>query len=346
MITGHTGFKGSWLWQWLVMFGVEVVGIALPPDAEPNLFHLAGIGDSAGSHLSDIRERKKLHVLLNAVQPEIVFHMAAQSLVRRSYREPAETFETNVLGTAYVLDAIRFAPSVRCALIVTSDKCYQPRPGLDAYLEEDPLGGYDPYSASKACAEIVVECWRRSFPNPATPRGIASLRAGNVIGGGDWAQDRLIPDCVRAFQQGKAVEIRNPNAVRPWQHVLDALAGYLLLAERLYGDPAGFGQAWNFGPDPSGSKTVLSVVEHFAAHWGDNPEWRIAEGLTLSEEPVLAIDASKARTQLGWRSVLNLDDSLGWTAEWYRKQEAGENASKLCTEQICRFLERARSIAV
>jgi len=344
LITGHTGFKGSWLWQWLEMLGADLAGFSLPPDTEPNLFHLAGLQDDRRSRFGDVRDRLKLHALVTEAQPEIVFHMAAQSLVRRSYREPVETFETNVLGTAYLLDAIQFAPSVRCALIVTSDKCYQPNSTPTPHLEEDRLGGRDPYSASKACAEIVVECWRRSFPMAGSPRGIASVRAGNVIGGGDWAPDRLVPDCIRAFQDSRTVEIRNPGAVRPWQHVLDALAGYVMLAERLYCDPVGFGQAWNFGPDPAVSETVLSVVRQFAAHWGDAARWRIAEGVTAPEEPALSIDAAKACRCLGWRPVLGLDDALVWTVEWYRRQASGENAAKLCVEQIGRFLERCGSV--
>jgi len=344
LITGHTGFKGSWLWQWLGMLGADLAGFALPPDTEPSLFRLAGLQDDARSHFGDIRDRLKLHALVSEAEPEIVFHMAAQSLVQRSYREPAATFETNVMGTAYVLDAIRGAPSVRSAVIVTSDKCYQPGSTPVPYREEDRLGGRDPYSASKACAEILVECWRSSFLSPGSSPGIASARAGNVIGGGDFAPSRLIPDCIRAFQQGAPVELRNPNAVRPWQHILDALAGYLLLAEQLYCDPAEFGQAWNFGPDlAAGNRTVLSVVRQFAAHWGDAGGWKIANGVTVPEEPVLSIDSTKARKYLGWRPVLGLDDSLAWTVEWYRRQAEGASSPELCAEQIIRFLECSRS---
>jgi len=347
LITGHTGFKGSWLWQWLGMLGADLAGYALPPDTEPSLFQLAGLQDDARSRFGDIRDRLKLQALVSDAEPEIVFHMAAQSLVQRSYREPAATFETNVMGTAYVLDAIRSAPSVRSALIVTSDKCYQPGATPVNHREEDRLGGRDPYSASKACAEILVECWRSSFLIPGSSPGIASVRAGNVIGGGDFAPDRLIPDCIRAFQRGLLVELRNPDAIRPWQHVLDALAGYLALAERLFHDPAEFGQAWNFGPDPAaGNRTVLSVVQQFAAHWGNNAGWRIAESTSAPEEPLLSIDAAKARRYLGWRPLLGPDDCLAWTVEWYRRQAEGDSSSELCAEQIERFLKCARSAPV
>jgi CDP-glucose 4,6-dehydratase len=343
LITGHTGFKGSWLWQWLGILGADVTGLALSPDTEPNLFHLARLQHDARSSFGDIRERSQLQAVLSEAKPEIVFHLAAQPLVRRSYREPIATFETNVMGTAHVLDAIYAAPSIRCAVVVTSDKCYRPSTTPAPYREGDALGGNDPYSASKACAEILVECWRRSFLTPASGKGIASVRAGNVIGGGDWSADRLIPDCVRAFQHGRTVEIRNPDAIRPWQHVLDALAGYVMLAERLYCNPVEFGQAWNFGPDPSECETVMAVVRQLASHWGEAARWSIAEGETAPEDPVLMIDAAKARELLQWRPVLDLDDSLAWTAEWYRRQANGESASQLCAEQIGRF-ERARSM--
>ena len=345
LITGHTGFKGAWLCEWLNMLGAEVTGIALPPDSEPSLFELADLGSCVRSRFQDIRDRQTLCALVAEAEPEIVIHLAAQALVRRGYQEPAETLETNVMGTAHVLDAVRFVSSVRCALIVTSDKCYQLDPAQEPCREGDRLGGRDPYSASKACAEIVTECWRRSFLNRDSSPGVASARAGNVIGGGDWSADRLIPDCVRAFRQGRSVEIRNPGAVRPWQHVLDALGGYLVLAERLRGDREQFGRAWNFGPDPAANRAVIEVVRQFAANWKGAADWKIVEYAAFREAPVLLLDASRARRHLGWCPVLGPDDSVDWAAEWYIRQGEGENASKLCAEQIERFHKRARGVA-
>jgi CDP-glucose 4,6-dehydratase len=345
LITGHTGFKGAWLYQWLNMLGADVTGIALPPDTQPSLFELADLGSSMRSHFQDIRDGQVVCAMIAEAEPEIVIHLAAQALVRRGYEQPLQTLETNVLGTAHVLEAVRYVSSVRCVLIVTSDKCYRLDPGQDPCVEGDRLGGRDPYSASKACAEIVAECWRRSFLNHDSLPGIASARAGNVIGGGDWSADRLIPDCVRAFRQGRSVEIRNPGAVRPWQHVLDALGGYLVLAERLHGNREQFGQAWNFGPDPAGRRAVIDVVRQFAANWNRAADWKIVESAAFPEAPVLLLDASRACRHLGWCPVLGTGDSLDWTAEWYIRQGEGENATKLCAEQIERFHERARGLA-
>lgn len=342
LITGHTGFKGAWLWQWLDLLGADLFGYALPPDTEPNLFRLAGIGEAAHAQFGDIRQPQKIQALLSDVKPEIVFHLAAQSLVRNSYRDPIGTFETNVLGTAYLLDAIRVTSSVRCAVIITSDKCYRPGDSPIPHREDDPLGGYDPYSASKASAEIAVESWRRSFFSSAASPGIASVRAGNVIGGGDWNPDRLIPDCVRAFQEGYAVTLRNPSARRPWQHILDALAGYITLAERLYCEPQRFSEAWNFGPAPEETASVLDVVQSFTTHW--DGRWIQADSAGPAEAPVLSIDSSKARDRLSWRPWLNLQQAIAWTAEWYQRFAAGASASELCLEQIQRFEARGGSM--
>jgi CDP-glucose 4,6-dehydratase len=337
LITGHTGFKGAWLWQWLKMLGAQVSGFALPPDTEPNLFCLANIQSDVQSRFGDVRDSREIHALLQNCRPDVVFHLAAQPLVRRSYEDPITTIETNVLGTTYLLDAIRFAPTVRCALIVTSDKVYRAA-SADPHRECDELGGQDPYSASKACAEIVIEAWRKSFfAASGSGTGIASARAGNVIGGGDWSADRLIPDCVRAFQKaGVPVTIRNAAAIRPWQHVLDALCGYLTLAERLFQDPPRFSEAWNFGPAQDQSRTVLSVVRQLAEQWGGGC-WILAEDASLPERSALCIDSSKARERLGWVPRLSLEDSIAWTVEWYQKQLQGESAANLCVEQIRRF---------
>lgn len=342
LITGHTGFKGAWLWQWLDMLGAELFGYALVPATDPSLFSLAGINESAGSGFGDIRSPAKIRDLLRDVRPEVIFHLAAQSLVRTSYEEPLATFETNVLGTAYLLDAIRVTPSVRCAVIVTSDKCYRLDGSLQAHHENNALGGHDPYSASKACAEIAVESWRRSFFSSASSPGIASVRAGNVIGGGDWNRDRLIPDCVRAFAERRAVILRHPEAIRPWQHILDALAGYIRLAERLYCDTAQYSQAWNFGPETVEPVAVRDLVEKLAVYW--NGRW-VAESEGPPESPALHIDSSKARQRLSWYPKLDLQESVAWTAEWYRRAAAGESASRLCIEQIQRFGVHDRSLS-
>lgn len=342
LITGHTGFKGAWLWQWLASLGAEVAGFSLPPDTEPSLACLAGIADHPGSRIGDIRDRAALAAVFRDTAPAIVFHFAAQSLVRRSYRDPLGTFETNVLGTAYVLQSIAETPSVRAAVVATSDKCYRPASGRRPHTEEDPLGGPDPYSASKACAEIVVECWRRLGANAGSPAGVASVRAGNVIGGGDWAPDRLIPDCLCAWERGEPAAIRNPESVRPWQHVLDALSGYILLAERLWEDPPAFAEAWNFGPDESRQWTVRAVVDRLAAEWGSAAEWLEAAGAGAPEQPALAIDSTKARNRLGWRPSLTLDEALAWTVAWSRGRLSGEIAPALCASQIEQWMSRSR----
>ncbi len=340
LITGHTGFKGAWLWQWLSILGADLYGFAMAPDTDPSLFAHAGLRDCPGSRIGDIRDRSAMAEALRAAAPEVVLHLAAQSLVRRSYRDPIGTLETNTLGTAYLLDAITHTPSVRCAVIATSDKCY--RPGPDAHAEDDALGGVDPYSASKACAEIVVDCWRSLAQLAGSAVGIASVRAGNVIGGGDWAPDRLIPDCFRAWERGESVPVRNPEAIRPWQHVLDALSGYLILAERLFDQPASFAEAWNFGPAGPQQETVRAVVDRLAAAWGPGAEWRAAPDSNAPEQPALAIDSAKARGRLRWRPALPLNDAVAWTAEWHRRLLAGESAVSLCASQIAAWMARAQ----
>jgi CDP-glucose 4,6-dehydratase len=338
LITGHTGFKGAWLWLMLESLGAEVFGIALPPHTNPSLFELAGLANAPRSQFVDIREEKAVRDSIMAAQPEVVFHMAAQALVLRSYSEPVATFAVNVLGTAHVLNAIRSTPSVHAGIIVTSDKCYRNREAPGGHSETDELGGRDPYSASKACAELVVESWRRSFfASPGVECGIASARGGNTIGGGDWAQDRLIPDCVRAFSTRQTLEVRNPSAVRPWQHVLDLLTGYLALAERLYVDPKHYSEAWNFGPSEAPDTSVAELVGYFAERWGSGANWGIANGDHPPEASALRINASKANHQLGWRCSLSLKSALDWTADWYARFAGGENPRKLSLEQIARF---------
>lgn len=339
LLTGHTGFKGSWLWQWLKVLGARPFGIALEPNTEPSLCRLCGIGHSPDSVLGNIIEAAAVADLLRRVQPEIVFHLAAQSLVRRSYEEPVETYATNVMGTIHVLEGVRRTPSVRGVVVVTSDKCYENREWPWAYRETEAMGGYDPYSSSKGCTELVTSAWRRSFFAQAGAAAIASVRAGNVIGGGDWAADRLVPDCMRAFTAGRAVPIRSPRAVRPWQHVLEPLAGYLLIAEALLREPLAFADAWNFGPADEDTRPVGWVVSRLAQHWGDGAAWTNDQREHVHEAGVLRVDAAKARDRLGWRPRLPLDRALAWTAEWYRSVASGADAAALCLRQISEYTD-------
>jgi CDP-glucose 4,6-dehydratase len=336
-ITGLTGFKGAWLGLWLAELGASVTGYALQPPSEPNLHDLASVGDLVRSLRGDIRDRRSLGDALSKAQPEIVFHFAAQSLVRESIRSPLETYEVNVLGTAYVLEAIRTCPSVRAAVVATSDKCYENRETAAAFRESDPLGGRDPYSSSKACAELVTAAYRDSFfAKPGCAR-IASVRAGNVIGGGDWAADRLVPDIVRALTQDRPLEIRNPAAVRPWQHVLDPLAGYMLLAERLWEGRVEMAAAWNFGPDTVAMRPVGWVVEQVAARWGKRANWKRDTRENPHEAITLLLDSGKARSQLGWLPKLGLEDAIEWTVDWYRACATGEDPRALTLQQLRRY---------
>lgn len=316
LVTGHTGFKGSWLVLWLRSLGADATGLALDPDTEPSHWALLGFDDFA-DHRADLRDAAAVRGVLAAEQPEIVFHLAAQPLVRRSYRDPVATFATNVTGLVNLLEAVRDCPSVRVIVNVTTDKVYADRDAPAGYLEADPLGGHDPYSSSKACAEIVTDCYRKSFyATTAAPVRIATARAGNVIGGGDWAQDRLVPDLVRAATSRSPLRIRNPAAIRPWQHVLEPLAGYLRLGQALWDDPATAG-AWNFGPGDAGEISVQSVAGKLGAGW---PALRIEHDATPHphEAGTLRLNCAKARVRLGWHPVWSLDTALARTAAWYR----------------------------
>ena len=341
LVTGHTGFKGSWLCHWLVGLGASVTGLALAPDTEPSLFAQSRLGERLTSRLGDIRDLAATRRVIAEADPEIVLHLAAQALVRRSYADPVGTFATNVLGTAHLLEASRTLDAVRVIVSVTSDKCYLGRAGAAPYRETDPLGGGDPYSGSKAGAELVTAAYRQAYCAPRTPPiALASARAGNVIGGGDWAADRLLPDCVRAFVAGRPVALRHPDAVRPWQHVLEPLAGYLLLAERLWRDP-GFAEAWNFGPADVDARPVSAVVERAARRWGAARGWTPQAGEHPPEAAELRLDSTKARTRLGWQPRLPLDLALDWTIEWYRRAQAGEPAPGLVEAQIAAYEARA-----
>jgi CDP-glucose 4,6-dehydratase len=338
LVTGHTGFKGAWLSLWLARLGAVPLGLSLAAHDEPAPADRSFLDGIAEGVACDIRDAKATAAAIHALAPDIVLHLAAQALVRRSYLEPHATFETNVMGTLNVLAAIRAQPSVRAAVIVTSDKCYENREWSWPYREIDQLGGHDPYSASKACAELLTASWRRSFAgdNGAGP-AIATARAGNVIGGGDWAPGRLIPDCIRAFGKGEPVIIRNPAATRPWQHVLDALSGYLLLAERLWTDGNAFAEAWNFGPETGDAQPVSAVLDQITKLWGDGADWHRDDAAQPHEAGRLAVDASKARHHLGWRARLDLDAALTLTIDWYRRQAEGADEAALIAGDIASY---------
>ncbi len=344
-LTGHTGFKGSWLALWLRLLEAEPVGYALSPPTTPNLFELTALADDVPSILADVRDIEPLSAALRKHQPEVVIHLAAQSLVRQSYQAPIETFQTNVLGTANLLESVRRTPEVRAVVVVTSDKCYENRGWDRGYREEDPLGGYDPYSASKACAEMVTGAYCRSFFNPDRYAehgvAVASARAGNVIGGGDWSADRLVPDVFRSILSEEPVQIRNPAATRPWQHVLDPLAGYLTLAEALYDEGSSFSRAWNFGPEKADVRPVTEVVEEVLSLWGSDVGWATDTAAHPHEARSLRLDATKARQKLGWRPRLDLAAALTWTVEWMRYWHRGESARETTGEQIHRYMAMA-----
>lgn len=358
LVTGHTGFKGSWLCLLLHNLGAEICGYALTPPTEPSLFNLARIDEFIEHNVADIRDYEKLTVVMSDFKPEIVIHMAAQPLVRESYVKPLETYEINVMGTANLLEAVRHCSSVRSVVVVTTDKCYQNNEWAWGYREGDRLGGFDPYSNSKACAELVVSAYRQSFfqatsNNSNSSSSIATARAGNVIGGGDWAKDRLIPDILRAIEAGEPVRIRNPYAIRPWEHVLEPLAGYLLLAENLYNHGDKFAEAWNFGPGDEDAKPVEWIVERMCRLWNDSSSSKDAESpgavtasyhIDSGEHPheahYLKLDCSKARQDLGWYPCWNLAGALEKIIEWHRAYIKGRNVREICFGQIEEFLSK------
>ena len=352
-VTGHTGFKGSWLCLLLEELGARVSGYALPPPTDPSLFDAAGLGGTVNSAIGDVRDYDALLAAMRAAAPEVVFHLAAQPLVRYSYAHPIETYATNVMGTVHVLEAARALGSVRAIVAVTSDKCYENREWVYPYRETDPMGGHDPYSSSKGCSELVIAAYRASYFPPARlaehGTAVASVRAGNVIGGGDWALDRLIPDIVRAFEAGESPSIRSPGSVRPWQHVLEALAGYLDIAERLLAGEARFADAWNFGPAEEDTQPVAAIVNRTAQAWGAESRWRDWRGDIPHEAGLLKLDCSKARAELGWRPTLTLDGAIESIVAWHKAVAAGEPAREVTLRQIRDFLalraEKARKAA-
>ncbi len=327
-LTGHTGFKGGWLALWLAKLGANVRGYALDPNTEPNLFTIANIAGVLEDIRGDIRDASKLEPALRDFKPDVVFHLAAQPLVRLSYEDPIGTYETNVLGTARVLDAVRRTPSVRAVVSVTTDKCYENKESLTPYRETDPLGGYDPYSSSKACAEIVSAAYRQSYFHPSKLAehnvALATARAGNVLGGGDWSLDRLLPDLIRGFQSGEPVRIRHPHAIRPWQHVLEPLHGYLRLAEQLLTHHPKFATAYNFGPDEDDAQPVAWIADTMKTLWGGNASWILDQNPSVHEATYLRLDAGKAHADLGWAPHLRLETALEWLVDWYKAAQSSD----------------------
>ncbi|HMK61224.1 MAG TPA: CDP-glucose 4,6-dehydratase [Dissulfurispiraceae bacterium] len=338
LVTGHTGFKGGWLTMWLVECGSHVVGYALNPEIEPSLFRLCRLQEKVISYIDDIQHIGKLKEIFVEHRPEIVFHLAAQPLVRLSYRDPVETFSTNVMGTVNVLEACRETLSVKAIVNITSDKCYENREWEWSYRENDLLGGYDPYSSSKACAEIVTSAYRESFFR-SKGVGIASVRAGNVIGGGDWARHRLVPDCLKALEEKKKILIRNPSSVRPWQHVLEPLRGYLMLAASLYKEPEKYSGPWNFGPEIYSGISVREIVENIINEWKEGDWEHIPSERVLHEAGMLKLDSTKAFTLLGWRPKWNIQTAVGKTIEWHKKYLSGANMYEICCNQIREYIE-------
>jgi CDP-glucose 4,6-dehydratase len=336
LLTGHTGFKGSWLALWLREMGAEVTGLALTPDADPCHWNLLQLPIT--DHRIDVRDAAAVRHVVEASRPEIVFHLAAQPLVRRSYRDPLETWSTNVMGTANVLEASRHVPETRAIVVVTTDKCYENREWPWGYRENDRLGGHDPYSASKAATELVAASFRSAFFASHAGPLLATARAGNVIGGGDWSEDRLIPDLVRATVRREPLEVRSPKATRPWQHVLESLSGYLLLGQRLLASENAAADAWNFGPEPEGNRSVLEVLNRFAQHWPE-ARWQLTASPQPHESTLLYLDSAKARSLLDWKPVWNIDNALYYTAQWYRQWSTTRQV--VSREQLTAFISAA-----
>lgn len=344
LLTGHTGFKGSWLSLWLQCLDVDLLGYALPPPTSPNLYEVAQVSSGMTSIEGDVTDYNHLRQVIADFHPDIVIHMAAQSVVSTSYVDPVTNYNTNVMGTVYLFEAIRQVGGVKAVVNVTSDKCYENREWVWGYRENEPLGGYDPYSSSKACAELVSSAYRNSFFNSDHYEehgvAIATARAGNVIAGGDWTADGLISDVLSSLRQQQRVVIRNPKAIRPWQHVLDALNGYLILAERLYEKGPAFAEAWNFGPYDSSIKPVGWIVEQLLSRWGGEATWEHQSLNQFHESNALSLDSSKARFKLRWKPKLSLDDALAQIVSWNKAYQAGDDMNRVTKEEIHRFFER------
>jgi CDP-glucose 4,6-dehydratase len=339
-ITGHTGFKGSWLSLWLQKMGSIVKGYALEPNTKPNLFTEARVGAKMTSEIGDITNLQQITESMVHFNPEVLFHMAAQPLVRRSYVDPVLTFSTNVMGTVNVLEAARKCSNLKAIVSVTTDKCYENKEWVWGYRENEPMGGDDPYSSSKSCSELVIKAYRKSFFNGAGLPYLASVRAGNVIGGGDWSEDRLIPDIIRAFEKGECVKIRNPDAVRPWQHVLEPLSGYLILAQNLHRHGVKFAEGWNFGPNEEGCKPVNWILEKMVANWGNGVFWQTDRNKHPHEANYLKLDCSKAAVYLNWEPKWNLGVTLEKTVQWYKQFNLGKNMQEECLFEIEEYQEK------
>jgi CDP-glucose 4,6-dehydratase len=340
-VTGHTGFKGSWLSLWLQQLGANLTGFALAPPTNPSLFEVAQVVQGMTSIIGDIRDGQALSRAMKEARPDVVIHMAAQPLVRYSYANPVETYSTNVMGTVHLLEAVRAVDTVRSVVVVTSDKCYENQEWVWGYRENEPMGGYDPYSNSKGCSELVVSAYRSSYFNPTDYEthgvALASARAGNVIGGGDWAEDRLIPDMLRAIEAGRPVVIRSPHAIRPWQHVLEPLMGYLLLAEKLGGQGPEFSEGWNFGANDDDAKPVEWIVNKMTAQWGDGATWQLDGHQHLHEAHYLKLDCSKAKSRLGWQPRWNIEEAIHQIITWYRSYLSDENMREFTLKQIRKY---------
>lgn len=340
LVTGHTGFKGSWLSIWLKELGAEVIGYSLEPYTEKDNFVLSHLSEKIVDIRGDIRERKHLREIFDKYQPEIVFHLAAQPLVRLSYDIPVETYETNLMGTINILEEIKNCENTKIGIMITTDKCYENKEQIWGYRENEAFGGYDPYSSSKGACEIVIQSWRNSFFNPKDyekhGKSIASVRAGNVIGGGDWAKDRIVPDCIRALEEDRDIEIRSPKSIRPWEHVLEPLSGYLLLGQRMMEDPIKYCEGWNFGPNLDAIVNVWEVAEKIVKNYGKGNLKDTSDPNALHEAKLLLLDITKSRFELGWKPTLIIDESIELTTEWY-KRYINEDVYQLCVEQINKF---------
>lgn len=342
-VTGHTGFKGSWMALLLQSMNSIVKGYALEPPTTPALFEEARVSENMESEIGDIRDQSLLKKSMIGFNPDIVIHMAAQPLVRLSYAEPIETYMTNVMGTAHVMEAARSCPNLRALVVITTDKCYENKEWLWGYREDEPMGGYDPYSSSKGCAELVVSAYRRSFFNENDSAFVATARAGNVVGGGDWAMDRLIPDAIRAFDAGEKVIIRNPGAVRPWQHVLEPVSGYLVLAEALYSKGKQFAEAWNFGPRDEDCKSVQWILDELCRLWGQNASWEHTDEANPHEARLLKLDCSKAAALLNWYPKWNIEQTLAQIVAWYEARRSKSDMQDHCFQEIKSYLSENRN---
>lgn len=346
LVTGHTGFKGSWLSVWLQNMGANLIGYSLPPPTTPSLFSIACLDKGMTSVIGDVRDFTQLQSVIAEHRPEIIFHMAAQSLVRHSYDNPVETYATNVMGTVHLLEAVRQVGCVKAIVNITSDKCYENQEWPWGYRENEPMGGFDPYSNSKGCAELITSAFRNSFFNPEDfdTHGVAlaSARSGNVIGGGDWAKDRLIPDIMRAISEGKPVVVRNPDSIRPWQHVLEPLSGYLLLAQKLFQEGKEFAQAWNFGPNDEDAKPVSWIATHLTQMWGKDASWKLDGKKHPHEAHYLKLDCSKAKSQIGWSPTWNLETTLHAIVSWHKEYLAQKDMRVVVTDQINAFLKEKK----